>query len=175
MSVWKPSVTVAAVIERNGKFLFVQERISGGHLVLNQPAGHLDPGESLAAACRREVLEETAHGFEPRALVGIYRWRDPKRDFTFLRFAFRGTLEGTEKRPLDNEIVAIHWLICEAQESVFVIQRVNTGASFGLEVKPMRQPVIAQVLDAPSEMMVRSYIPGTCAMEKNSLSNTSRE
>jgi 8-oxo-dGTP pyrophosphatase MutT (NUDIX family) len=110
MGVWKPSVTVAAVIERNGKFLFVQERISGGHLVLNQPAGHLDPGESLAAACRREVLEETAHHFAPTALVGIYRWRDPKRDFTFLRFAFRGTLEGTEKRPLDNEIVAIHWL-----------------------------------------------------------------
>src|SRR6202008_4374944 len=72
MSVWKPSVTVAAVIERGGKFLLVQERISG-RLVLNQPAGHLDPGESLAAACSREVLEETAHRFEPTALVGIYR------------------------------------------------------------------------------------------------------
>ena len=58
---------------------------------------------------------------------------------------------------------------------MLVIQRVNTGASFGLEVKPMRQPVIAQVLEAPSEMMVRSYIPGTCAMEKNSLWNTRRE
>ena len=110
MSVWKPSVTVAAVIERDGKFLFVQERISSGRLVLNQPAGHLDPGESLADACRREVLEETAHLFEPGALVGIYRWRDPKKDFTFLRFCFRGTLGGTEKRPLDKEIVALHWL-----------------------------------------------------------------
>jgi 8-oxo-dGTP pyrophosphatase MutT (NUDIX family) len=109
MSIWKPSVTVAAVIERQGKFLFVQERISG-RLVLNQPAGHLDPGESLVTACRREAMEETAHHFEPTALVGIYRWRDPAKDFTFLRFAFRGTVGAAEKRPLDKEIVAVHWL-----------------------------------------------------------------
>jgi 8-oxo-dGTP pyrophosphatase MutT (NUDIX family) len=112
MSVWKPSVTVAAVIERHGKFLFVQERISG-RLVLNQPAGHLDPGESLVAACRREAMEETAHHFEPTALVGIYRWRDPAKDFTFLRFAFSGTVGAAEKRPLDKEIVAVHWLTPE--------------------------------------------------------------
>src|SRR5687767_13189669 len=62
---------------------------------------------------------------------------------------------------------AAHWLICEAHDSVFVIQRVKTGASCGFEVKPMRQPVIAQVFEAPSEMMVRSYMPGTWAMEKN--------
>jgi 8-oxo-dGTP pyrophosphatase MutT (NUDIX family) len=109
MSVWKPSVTVAAVIERGGKFLLIQERISGG-LVLNQPAGHLDPGESLAAACRREAMEETAHHFEPTALVGIYRWRDPRKDFTFLRFAFRGNVGAAENLPLDKEIVAVHWL-----------------------------------------------------------------
>src|SRR5205085_473060 len=78
---WRPSVTVAAVIERGGRFLFVEERIDE-RLVLNQPAGHLDPDESLAAACRREVLEETAHPFEPRALVGIYRWHYAKRDVT---------------------------------------------------------------------------------------------
>ena len=112
MSVWKPSVTVAAVIERGGKFLLIQERISG-RLVLNQPAGHLDPGESLPAACRREAMEETAHHFEPTALVGIYRWRDPAKDFTFLRFAFRGTVGPAEKRPLDKEIVAVHWLTPE--------------------------------------------------------------
>jgi 8-oxo-dGTP pyrophosphatase MutT (NUDIX family) len=109
MSVWKPSVTVAAVIERNGKFLFVQERIEG-RLVLNQPAGHLDPGESLAAACRREVLEETAHRFEPTGLVGIYRWYYEPKDVTFLRFCFRGTLGGSVDRPLDKEIVTLHWL-----------------------------------------------------------------
>jgi hypothetical protein len=62
---------------------------------------------------------------------------------------------------------AAHWLICEAQESVLVIQRVKTAASAGLDVSPMRHPVIAQVFEAPSEMMVRSYIPGTCAIEKN--------
>ena len=109
MSGWKPSVTVAAVIERHGRFLLIQERI-GGRLVLNQPAGHLDPGESLAAACRREAMEETAHHFEPTALVGIYRWRDPRKDFTFLRFAFRGNVGAAENRPLDKEIVGAHWL-----------------------------------------------------------------
>ena len=111
MSVWKPSVTVAAVIERQGRFLLIQERI-GGRLVLNQPAGHLDPGESLAAACRREAMEETAHHFEPTALVGIYRWRDPRKDFTFLRFAFRGTVgaadsEEFRKRLLHEAGVAV--------------------------------------------------------------------
>src|SRR5207248_2913495 len=70
---------------------------------------------------------------------------------------------------------AAHWLICEAQDSVLVIQRVNTGASAGLAVKPIRQPVIAQVLEAPSEMMVRSYMPGTWAMEKNSPTYAKRE
>jgi 8-oxo-dGTP pyrophosphatase MutT (NUDIX family) len=112
MSIWKPSVTVAAVIERDGRFLFVQERIQG-RLVLNQPAGHLDPGESLVSACRREAMEETAHHFEPTALVGIYRWRDPAKDFTFLRFAFRGNVGEVSSRNLDHEIVAVHWLTPE--------------------------------------------------------------
>jgi 8-oxo-dGTP pyrophosphatase MutT (NUDIX family) len=112
MSVWKPSVTVAAVIERDGRFLFVQERIDGA-LVLNQPAGHLDPGESLVAACRREVLEETAHRFEPTGLVGVYRWRHAAKDVTFLRFCFAGNVAGSENRPLDREIVALQWLTPE--------------------------------------------------------------
>ena len=109
MSVWKPSATVAAVVERDGRFLLVEERVEG-RLVLNQPAGHLDPGESLVAACRREVLEETAPRFEPTALVGIYRWHYAPRDVTFLRFCFRGRIEGVEDRPLDGEISALHWL-----------------------------------------------------------------
>ena len=107
--VWKPSVTVAAVIERDGRFLFVEERIDG-RLVLNQPAGHLDPGESLAAACRREVMEETAHHFEAEGLVGVYRWHYAAKDVTFLRFCFFGKVGSTAKRPLDKEIVALHWL-----------------------------------------------------------------
>jgi 8-oxo-dGTP pyrophosphatase MutT (NUDIX family) len=111
--IWRPSVTVAAVIERDGRFLLVEER-SEARLVLNQPAGHLDPGESLVAACRREVMEETAHRFEPAALVGIYRWHYAAADVTFLRFCFRGSLHGEENRPLDKEIVRLHWLTPEA-------------------------------------------------------------
>ena len=108
--IWKPSVTVAAVIERGGRFLLVEERIDG-RLVLNQPAGHLDPGESLVTACRREVLEETAHDFEPRALIGVYRWHYAPKDVTFLRFCFAGDAGGFHKdRSLDEGIVAAHWL-----------------------------------------------------------------
>jgi len=109
MTIWKPSATVAAVMERDGRFLFVEERIDD-RLVLNQPAGHRDPGESLIAACRREVMEETAHRFEPTALVGIYRWHYAAKDVTFLRFCFTGHIEGTAERALDKEIVRLHWL-----------------------------------------------------------------
>jgi len=110
LSLWRPSVTVAAVIERDGKFLFVEED-QDGRRVLNQPAGHLDPGESVIAACAREVMEETAHDFEPTGLVGIYRYYFAAKDVTFLRFCFSGTLEGVEKgRALDKEIVALEWL-----------------------------------------------------------------
>ena len=108
--IWRPSVTVAAVIERDGRFLFVEEKIEG-RLVLNQPAGHLDPGETLVEACRREVMEETAHRFEPAALVGIYRWHFAPKDVTFLRFCFSGKiLSFDEKAKLDKEIVRLHWL-----------------------------------------------------------------
>src|SRR5437868_5956855 len=108
--IWKPSVTVAAVIERGGRFLLVEERIDG-RLVLNQPAGHLDPGESLISACRREVLEETAHDFEPRFLVGIYRWHYVAKDVTFLRFCFAGEPGAFHQdRTLDKEIERLHWL-----------------------------------------------------------------
>ena len=107
---WKPpSVTVAAVIERDGRYLVVEEEYDGRR-VLNQPAGHLDPGESLVTACAREVLEETAHHFTPESLVGIYRWYYAPRDITFIRFTFAGSLEGVEAgRALDKEIVAAHW------------------------------------------------------------------
>jgi 8-oxo-dGTP pyrophosphatase MutT (NUDIX family) len=113
MSIWRPSVTVAAVIEHDGRFLLVRERIDG-RLVLNQPAGHLDPGESLVDACGREVLEETAHRFQPTGLVGIYRWHYAPKDVTFLRFCFLGKLEGEDaSRALDNEIVELEWLTPE--------------------------------------------------------------
>jgi 8-oxo-dGTP pyrophosphatase MutT (NUDIX family) len=111
--IWRPSVTVAAIMERDGRFLFVEEDVDGRR-VLNQPAGHLDPGESLVAACAREALEETAHRFLPTGLVGIYRWRYAPQDVTYLRFCFSGEILSVEKeRKLDKEIVRLHWLSLE--------------------------------------------------------------
>ena len=113
MSVWKPAVTVAAIVERGGRFLFVEEEAEGRR-VLNQPAGHLDPGESLIHAVVREVLEETAHPFTPAALVGVYRWHSAPGDTTFLRFAFCGNAGDAEPgRALDPEILALHWFTPE--------------------------------------------------------------
>ena len=109
MTVWKPSATVAAVVERDGKFLLVEE-LQEGRRVFNQPAGHLDPEETLIAACSREVLEETAHRFVPDALVGIYRWHYPPADVTFLRFCFSGKILGVDNSPLDKDILGLHWL-----------------------------------------------------------------
>ena len=117
---WKPSATVAAIIENNGKFLLVEEHTPEG-LRLNNPAGHLDPGESPADGCARETLEETAYRFAPSALVGIYlsRFQRPPgtahgseaQDITFLRFAFCGTLGTFEPgRALDAGIVRTLWL-----------------------------------------------------------------
>ena len=110
---WKPSVTVAAVIERDGRFLLVEEETSDG-LRLNNPAGHLDPGESPAQGCARETLEETAHPFEPTHLVGVYlsRVRRPDgEDFTYLRFAFCGTVgDAIAGQALDQGIVRTLWM-----------------------------------------------------------------
>jgi 8-oxo-dGTP pyrophosphatase MutT (NUDIX family) len=110
---WRPRTTVAAVVERKGRFLLVEERI-GGLSVLNQPAGHLDEGESLVHAVVREVREETAWGFRPEGLVGVYRWRVPPAGETFLRFCFHGPVtDHRPERPLDEGILAIHWLTRE--------------------------------------------------------------
>lgn len=113
-TVWKPHVVVAAVIEQDGCFLLVEEETDEG-LRLNQPAGHLEEGETLCEAVRREVLEETAYHFEPEALLGVYRWRHPGKGRTYLRFAFLGRLTGHEpQRPLDAGIVRALWLTPEA-------------------------------------------------------------
>jgi 8-oxo-dGTP pyrophosphatase MutT (NUDIX family) len=107
---WAPHLTVAAVVEHDGRFLLVEERIDG-QLVLNQPAGHVENGESLADAVVREVLEETAWGFEPSALVGIYRWRLPDASETFFRFCFSGRLlRHHAERSLDTGILGTVWL-----------------------------------------------------------------
>lgn len=107
---WKPNVTVAAVVERDGRFLLVEEETEGG-IRINQPAGHLDPGETLADAAARETLEETAHRFTPLALVGVYMARSESSDVTYLRFAFAGELGDFEEgRALDRGIVRTLWL-----------------------------------------------------------------
>jgi len=107
---WKPNVTVAAIVERAGRFLFVEEETEAG-LALNQPAGHLDEGESLIEACARETFEETGWRFRPQVLVGIYLWPRPDGVLTYLRFAFAGELLDHEaQQPLDEGIVRTLWL-----------------------------------------------------------------
>lgn len=111
---WKPSVTVAAIIERDGRYLLIEEHTPEG-LKLNNPAGHLDPGESPADGCARETLEETTHHFTPTALVGVYlsRFQRPAtgEDITYLRFAFCGELgEVMPGRTLDHGIVRTLWM-----------------------------------------------------------------
>lgn len=108
--IWKPNVTVAAVVERDGRFLLVEEQTERG-LLFNQPAGHLEADESIVAAVARETLEETAWEFSPQHLVGVYRWRPSGSDVTYLRFAFSGLL-GTHHadRALDEGIVRTVWL-----------------------------------------------------------------
>ena len=108
--VWKASVTVAAVVERDGCFLLVEEDTARGRL-FNQPAGHLDPGESLLEAVAREALEETAHAFKPTALLGVYQYHSIPDGVTYIRFAFTGEITGHDAaRPLDTGIVRAAWL-----------------------------------------------------------------
>ncbi len=116
--IWKPNVTVAAVVQRDGKFLLVEEETDAG-LAFNQPAGHLEEGESLIAAVVRETLEETAYHFKPTHLIGVYNWKHPNKDVTYLRFAFAGELRGFEaERELDDGIVAARWLtLAEVKET----------------------------------------------------------
>lgn len=107
---WSPAVTVAAVIERDRHFLLVEERPEGIP-VINQPAGHLEPGESLQDAIIREVLEETGRPFRPTALIGVYLWPMPTGDRTYLRFCFAGQAgEPIEAARIDSDIDANHWL-----------------------------------------------------------------
>jgi 8-oxo-dGTP pyrophosphatase MutT (NUDIX family) len=108
--VWKPNVTVAAIVERGGRFLLVEEETGRGRLY-NQPAGHLEAGESLAQAVARETLEETGHAFRPTGLLGVYLYRSDADGVTYLRFAFTGEAAAhADDRPLDAGIVRVAWL-----------------------------------------------------------------
>ncbi len=112
---WTPHVTVAAVVERDGRFLVVEEQTADG-LRINQPAGHLEAGETLVQAVMRETLEETAHVFAPEALVGAYLTyiEKPEGGTTYLRFTFCGT-SGAQRqaRELDEGIVRALWLTAD--------------------------------------------------------------
>jgi 8-oxo-dGTP pyrophosphatase MutT (NUDIX family) len=108
--IWLPHVVVAAIVERDGKFLLVEEHTAEG-LRLNQPAGHWERGESLTNAVRREALEETAHHVEPLALLGAYTTHYARRDITYLRIAYICEAVGFDaERTLDDGIVRAVWL-----------------------------------------------------------------
>ena len=107
---FKPNTTVAAIIEQNGKFLLVEEETDRGNRY-NQPAGHLEDGESLIQAVIRETMEEAAYEFMPEALLGVYQWKHPHNDTTYLRFAFIGKA-GVHypMQELDEGIIRTVWM-----------------------------------------------------------------
>ena len=108
--VWRPHVTVAAVIEREQRFLMVEEHTPRG-LQFNQPAGHLEEGEDLINAVKREVCEETAWQFAPEYLLGVQLWRKDSQSTTFLRVCFAGKCyDHNPEQALDTGIIATHWL-----------------------------------------------------------------
>ena len=141
--IWKPHATVAAIVEKNGKYLMVEENV-GGEIVYNQPAGHLDPNENLTEAVIRETREETAWLFEPEALVGIYLWEQPNTERTFLRFAFCGQCTDHRKaQVLDDGILQAVWmsrdelLECKNLRSPMVIRNIDdyiAGIRYPLDV-----------------------------------------
>lgn len=128
-------MTVAAIIERDGRFLLVEEETSDG-IRFNQPAGHLDPAESLISAVSREALEETAHEFIPDALVGVYmsRYQSTRtgEDVTYLRFAFCGRVGNVHDQPLDVGILRTVWM---SYEEIIATQALH------------RSPLVLQCID----------------------------
>jgi 8-oxo-dGTP pyrophosphatase MutT (NUDIX family) len=110
MNQWKPNATVAAIIEQDGKFLLVEEQTDRGNRY-NQPAGHLEDGESLIQAVKRETMEETAYEFTPEFLLGIYHWKHPHNDTTYLRFSFIGKVGlHYPMQQLDDGILQAVWM-----------------------------------------------------------------
>lgn len=129
---WTPHVTVAAIAEQDGRFLLVEEQVQG-HLVINNPAGHLEKAESFIEAVRRETLEETGWEFEPDAITGIYLWTNAALRITFLRVAFCGRcLRQHAERPLDRGIVGPRWL---------------TRKELGNGSVKLRSPLVTRCLD----------------------------
>ncbi|MSQ56357.1 MAG: NUDIX hydrolase [Limnohabitans sp.] len=167
---WKPSVTVAAVIEKNGRFLLIEEETAEG-LRLNNPAGHLDPGESPQEACAREALEETTHSFRPTALIGIYLSRFQKNnpqthtteDITYIRYAYCGELGPVlAGRNQDTGIVKTLWMTpqevhdsAHLHRSPLVVKCMEDflkGQRFPLEVVWTDSSVYAGTIQATSKL-----------------------
>jgi 8-oxo-dGTP pyrophosphatase MutT (NUDIX family) len=141
---WKPHTTVAAVCELDGRYLLVKESVDD-RIVYNQPAGHLEPGETLLEAVAREMLEETRYRFTPRALQGVYRYCPGADDgVTFVRFLFRGDLGERLEGELDRGIIAAEWLsyeevqaCCAQHRSPMVMQCIDdfrNGPGYPLDV-----------------------------------------
>jgi 8-oxo-dGTP pyrophosphatase MutT (NUDIX family) len=138
---WRPDLTVAAIVEHDGRFLLVEERVRGA-AVFNQPAGHVEDGESLLDAVVREVFEETAWRFEPRHLLGTYLWRNADNGRSTLRVAIAGDVRDcVAGHRLDADIIATHWLTRSELEqrrlrSPLVLRCIDdwvAGRRFGLE------------------------------------------
>jgi 8-oxo-dGTP pyrophosphatase MutT (NUDIX family) len=110
VGITRPALTVATIVERDGRFLLIEEETRHG-LRLNQPAGHVEAGESIVSAAARETLEEAAWRVDPTALVGIYQWQSPDSGSTFVRFTFAATPRRHEAhRALDTGILRALWL-----------------------------------------------------------------
>ncbi|MFJ4197854.1 NUDIX hydrolase [Pseudomonas sp. NPDC089534] len=141
---WQPHITVATIVEDNGRFLMVEEHKAGRN-VLNQPAGHLDPDETLIEAAVRETLEETGWDVEPTAVIGIYLYTAPSNGVTYQRVCFSAKpLQHHSDRPLDDGIVGAKWLtrdeLLEQRDhwrSELIIRCIDdylAGNRFGLEL-----------------------------------------
>lgn len=150
---WPPEITVAAVIERDNKFLLVEEE-ADGYIVLNQPAGHLDPGETLAAAAQRETLEETGWNFTPTRIIGIYFYQSENSGITYMRTCFSGKLGQQTDRPLDTGIIRAIWLT-----RIEIIEQQNK----------LRSPMVLKCID--DYLAGKSY-PLELITDLRSLSNT---
>ena len=108
--IWKPNTTVAAIIEQDNKFLLVEEKTDRGNR-FNQPAGHLEDGETLIQAVIRETMEESAYEFTPTFLLGVYQWKHSHNDTTYLRFAFIGNAGiHYPMQALDDGIIQAVWM-----------------------------------------------------------------
>jgi len=108
---WTPDITVAAICQRDDKFLLVEEvSKSTQEIVFNQPAGHLEQGETILEGVIRETREETCCHFTPEALVGVYR-HEAKNGKTYIRFTFCGSISDVDPNcDLDSDITRTHWL-----------------------------------------------------------------